>query len=43
MSPLSFGRASLALTCLSQSAAALAIAFRYACQRRQFSTDPMQR
>lgn len=37
MSPLSSGRAILSLTCLSQSAAALTIAFRYACQRRQFS------
>ena len=36
MSPLSSGRALLSFTCLTQSVAALTIALRYACQRRQF-------
>jgi len=39
MSPLSTGRAVLSFTCLSQSIAALTIALRYACQRRQFKTN----
>lgn len=39
MSPLSSGRANLALITLTQSAAALTIAIRYACLRRQFKID----
>lgn len=39
MSPLSSGRANFAFIALSQSTAALTIAIRYACIRRQFKVD----
>jgi acyl-CoA oxidase len=39
MSPLSSGRASLTITTLTQSVAALVIAIRFACNRRQFKVD----
>lgn len=39
MSPLSSGRANLAVSGLAPAIAALTIAFRYACQRRQFKID----
>jgi len=42
MSPLSAGRASLALISLMSTSNSLAIALRYSCQRRQFS-DPKQK
>jgi acyl-CoA oxidase len=39
MSPLSTGRANLAMTSLTQSIASLAIAIRFACNRRQFKLE----
>jgi hypothetical protein len=39
MSPLSSGRAFLSFTALTQSIAALVIAIRFSCTRRQFKVD----